>query len=65
MTLESGEKLTADVIVGADGSYSIARQSLVNGPQDNFIKTGIVMYKYVASPVDPSLESLTKLFTAL
>lgn len=45
MTLESGEIITADVIVGADGLYSLTRQWLVGDKHENYIKTGMVMYK--------------------
>lgn len=46
VTLESGEEIVADVIIGADGCHSLSRQVMF-GDQDYIKRKNIVMYKYV------------------
>ena len=43
VTLESGEKIEADVIIGADGVNSVSRSLMIE--HDEVRPTGMVMYK--------------------
>ena len=45
-TLESGEVVTADVIIGADGIKSVARETVVGGP-DKPVPTGDAAYRAI------------------
>jgi salicylate hydroxylase len=61
VTLESGQKFHADVILGADGVKSMIREVVVGGP-DKPIRTGDAAYRAIipASEMykDPDLKSL-------
>ena len=48
--LASGETLSADVIVGADGEYGPCRAAVI-GQQAIGTPTGLSMFEYVASAV--------------
>lgn len=50
VTLESGEEIVADVIIGADGCHSLSRQVMF-GEQDYMKRKNIVMYNTVV-PVE-------------
>ena len=42
--LTNGEILTADIIIGADGSRSIVRELLLNPEQDHGVESGYTTY---------------------
>ncbi|EJF67219.1 FAD/NAD(P)-binding domain-containing protein [Dichomitus squalens LYAD-421 SS1] len=68
VTLENGEKLVGDVLVGADGEYGVSRATVV-GQSVNGHPTGVVMYDTVISSDDlkEHVQSLWKdnaIFTA-
>lgn len=54
VTLESGEEIVADVIIGADGCHSLSRQVMF-GDQDYIKRKNIVMYNTVV-PVEKMAE---------
>lgn len=61
VTLDSGEKVTADVIIGADGIRSVVRDIVVGHPQK--VKyTGDSAYRFIIPAedmlTDPDLGSL-------
>jgi salicylate hydroxylase len=45
VTLESGQTLTADVLIGADGFTGCSRTYLLDGKIENHVRTGMLMYK--------------------
>ena len=47
VTLASGEVLTADVLIGADGQWGLSRQAVMdsNGESERVTPLGITMYK--------------------
>ena len=47
VTLESGEKIGGDVIVGADGEFGLCRAAVIGQPVFG-APTGVAMYEYVA-----------------
>ncbi|KAH9924441.1 uncharacterized protein B0H18DRAFT_1012193 [Fomitopsis serialis] len=51
VTLESGEQVTADVIVGADGTHSVSRSLMLEPEEDETRSTGMVLYNAVV-PMD-------------
>ncbi|KAG2015097.1 salicylate hydroxylase, variant 2 [Coprinopsis cinerea AmutBmut pab1-1] len=63
VTLESGETIAADLVIGADGLHSITRDIVV-GKKDNPTATGDAAYRAVvpaaALLADPDLEDLVK-----
>jgi 2-polyprenyl-6-methoxyphenol hydroxylase-like FAD-dependent oxidoreductase len=48
VTLENGEVITADVVVGADGVNSAMRSSIFDGAED-IRETDLVMFRYASS----------------
>ena len=44
VTLASGETISADVLVGADGEYGVSREALL-GRKDNGVSTGLAVYE--------------------
>ncbi|CCM04374.1 uncharacterized protein FIBRA_06548 [Fibroporia radiculosa] len=59
--LESGEELSADVLVGADGNHSISRQTML-GCKEALIRKSMVMYDATIPrdkmAADPDLDAL-------
>ena len=47
VTLASGEEIGADIIIGADGGYSLVREALF-GDQDEFKCGHLTCYQYVS-----------------
>jgi salicylate hydroxylase len=45
VTLQSGEVLKADVIIGADGWAGCSRKVILQGKREQIVNTGISMYK--------------------
>lgn len=44
VTLEDGETLSGDVLVGADGEFGVSRETVVGGPAQGR-PTGFAMYE--------------------
>ena len=66
VTLETGEVLTADVIIGADGRDGLCRELLLGcQPAPKSTYTGMTVYKSVFVPLGSSNEVLTYLYLAL
>jgi salicylate hydroxylase len=61
LTLESGEVIAADVIIGADGIKSTVRETVVGGP-DKPVPTGDAAYRAIVPTSemlnDPDLKEL-------
>lgn len=45
--LASGERLSADIFIGADGADGISRQAILGGTLDQGRSLGYVVYEYV------------------
>ncbi len=55
VTLESGDKISGDVLVGADGEFGLSRSTVIG--QDGFgTPTGLALYEYVPSYCPPTLH---------
>jgi len=62
VTLASGETISADAFIGADGLHGICRKAVLNGQPDKVKPTGLVMYNGLASGkevrADPELAKM-------
>jgi salicylate hydroxylase len=56
VTLASGETLSADVLIGADGLYGVSRATLRNGESEECRRTGMVIYEYAFLSSDSKTE---------
>lgn len=48
VNLVSGERLSADVIIGADGASGISRSTLLGSRPDKARSMGLIVYEYVS-----------------